>query len=86
MCPVPDISRQSWYLLRSQCVGAGSCRSNRTRSAAGGGQPQVVQVQVTGLDALGEALLGQGQDRLVHRLVRNDERRGQHLQRSAETE
>jgi len=44
------------------------------------GQPQVEQV--TGLDALGESLLRQRQDGLVHRLVRNNERRGQHLQGS----
>lgn len=44
------------------------------------GQPQVEQL--TGLDALREALLRQRQDRLVHRPVRNDERRGQHLQGS----
>lgn len=42
----------------------------------------IVEVEV-GLDALGETLLGQRYDRLIHALVvRNDEGRGEHLQGS----
>lgn len=41
-----------------------------------------MEVVEAGLDALGETLLGQRYDRLIHALVvRNDEGRGEHLQR-----